>query len=607
MPTCPWIAFALVASACGHPAAPAALRALPPLLLASRAATGGDAWDRVQAIDSRATLAVGGMSGTSAILEDVPSGRSRSEVTLGSIHQAEGWDGTTSWRQTPGGEIIRRDAPPAIALAQTQAWLTRRGYYRPTGAAYRDAGVREEAGARYQVIEASPEGGAPIALWFDASQHLARTIEQIGGQLVTTTLSDYRAVGEVEVPFHVTVDEGDPRNKLEMRVTSAAPVASPAVVAFAAPAVDVDRIAFTAGTRTDLPFELINNHIYIRAAIDGAPVRMLVDTGGLNMLTPAAARRLALATDGAMAASGVGEAKAEMGLAHARQLTVGGVTLAHPVFYVIDIGKLADVEGEAFDGLVGFELFSRLRVRIDYPARSLALIAPTVFAPPAGAIAVPFEMIDRTPIVQGAIDGIPGRFWVDTGARLALTTSSKFTRDHDLAARYHPAFEAVTGWGVGGPTRSAPVRFREVQIGGAIVRDVVGDLFTGAKGAFADPNAAANLGGGLLRRFVVTFDYAAKIMYLEPRPDGARDTYDRSGLFLVQDGDALRVASAVGPAVAAGIRADDRITAIDGAPIASRTLAAWRDQLRDRPPGTQVRLRVARAGDVVLTLAELVP
>jgi hypothetical protein len=277
------------------------------------------------------------------------------------------------------------------------------------------------------------------------------------------------------------------------------------------------------------------------------------------------------------------------------------------VFYVIEPGQLADIEGEDFDGLVGFELFSRLRVRIDYAAHVLTLTSPAAFTPPTGAIAVPFEMADRTPIVHGAIDGIAGRMWIDTGSRVSLTTMAKFTRDHDLVAKYKPPFETVTGWGIGGSTTSAPVRFHEVRIGGATVHDVVGDLFTGDKGSFADPDAAGNIGGGILRRFVVTFDYAAKVMYLEPRGDD-RDVYDRSGLFVRRDGSALRVIAVAPrtPATVAGIAADDTITAIDGAPVATRSLAAWRARLREAP-GTKVRLHVERAGDVTLTLAELVP
>lgn len=601
----------LIAAACGRTPSPAAPDrggdALPAPLVGFRAATGGAAWSRVAAIQSHATIAVGGLSGTSDTLEDVASGRNRSEVALGTFAQAEGWDGTHGWQRTPGGEVVVSDAPPAVAHAKTSAWLTRRGFFHAGGATYRDLGTRD--GLRG--IEATPAGGAPIQLWFDAHGLLARTIERVGTNTVTTELSDYRAVGNVQIPFRAVIDQGDPRNKVTLQTAEAKLVPSPDAAAFAEPKLDAERVAFAAGAqRTQIPFELINNHIYIHASVDGKPLRMLVDTGGLNLLMPAAAKRLGLTTEGTMAAQGAGSDKVDLAFAHGKTLTVGEVTLANPVFYVVDLGKLVQVEGEDFDGLVGFELFSRLRVRIDYPGRSLALIAPAAFTPPAGAIAVPIEMNERTPVVQGSIDGVPGRFWIDTGSRSSLTTMAKFTRDHDLVAKYHPKFETVTGWGVGGATRSAPVRFHQVTIGNAVVHDVVGDLFTGDKGAFADPDSAANLGGGILHRFIVTFDYTGKVMYLEPRPElDHKELYDRSGLFLLRDGDALRVAATTphGPAQAAGIEVGDRITAIDGAPVATKSLASWRTRLRDTAPGTKLKLHVERLGDVAITLTELVP
>ncbi len=582
----------VVLAACAHGPAPSSPRG---------------AWDAVQAIESHATVTLAGMTGTADMIEDVATGRNAATMTVGPYQEAEGWDGTHAWQRAAGGEVVTLDAPEAIALARTNAWLSRRGYLRDTGARYRELGTQGGLHGR----EATPEGGAPVALWFDARGRLVRTVGRSGTDTVITTYADYRHVGGVELPFHVTIVQGDARNTVDMHVTAAKLVATPAATAFTAPSTDTERLTFAPGvTRTTLPFELINNHIYAHASVDGQPVRVLVDTGGLNLLTPAAAKRLGLTVQGAMAGTGVGDRKVDVGVAHAKQLVVGDVTLADPVIFVLDLEQLPDVEGEQIDGLVGFELFSRVRVRIDYPQRRLELIAPAAFTPPAGAIAVPFEMSERTPIVQGSIDGIAGRMQVDTGSRSSITPMAKFTRDHDLVVKYKPPFETITGWGIGGPQRGFPVRFHEVKIGSAVVRDVIGDLFTGDKGALSDPDTAANLGGGILRRFVVTFDYAAKIMYLEPaREPEAKESYDKAGIFVIRDGDALRVIDVVpkAPAALAGIRASDRLTAIDGTPISARPLAAWRALLRDSAAGTKLRVHDERAGDVTLTLAELVP
>jgi hypothetical protein len=61
---------------------------------------------------------------------------------------------------------------------------------------------------------------------------------------------------------------------------------------------------------------------------------------------------------------------------------------------------------------------------------------------------------------------------------------------------------------------------------------IVGDLFTGNKSSFANPDLSASLGGGVLNRFTVAFDYVAKRMYLAPNANfGKPDAFDRSGLW----------------------------------------------------------------------------
>lgn len=597
------------ALACRPPAA-----AQPDAVARFHAVSGGARWDRDITIATTAQLVVGELPGTSESIEDVRTGRHRSTTRFGPITVADGFDGTAAWEQTAGGEVVTPDAPAAVARAVTARWLIQRGYFRSSGAAYRELGRRRCGEHACQVVEATPTGGAPVELWFDdATGLLARTVHREGTDTVVTSFDDYRGVDGALVPFRVVVDPGDPRNRVTVTVTDARIRAPADDAVYARPRTDA-RLSFAdRASDTRVPFELINNHIYIHAQVDGQPVRMLVDTGGLNLLTPAAAARLGLAVKGKLAASGAGERKVDLGFARGRELAVGDVRLAEPVFYVIDTEALADVEGVDFDGLVGFELFQRLAVRIDYPRRMLTLTRRDSFTPPAGAVAVPFELHDRTPIAAGAIDGIPARLTIDTGSRGSLTTSSPFTREHGLEARYRPAFEAVTGWGVGGPTRGKPVRFRQVKLGGAVIADVAGDLFTGDKGALADPDSSANLGGGILRRFAVTFDYRDRTMYLEPAAGVPRDIYDRAGMFVLRAGDALRVAAVVpgGPAARAVLAADDRIVAIDGAPASSRPVAAWRAVLGAGEIGARHTLSVEAAGgarrDVTLVLAELLP
>ncbi|WP_114693274.1 aspartyl protease family protein [Mizugakiibacter sediminis] len=602
-------ALLLAAAACAEDAGA--------LLARYKAASGGARWDAVQAIASRGTLRAGGLSGPIATLEDLRGGRHASRYTLGRLEGADGYDGRTAWEQDPGGEVARLDGAEAMARARTEAWLTARAYWYPQRGAARYGAVttREADGRRYAVVEATPEGGAAVALWFDAASGLlARTTQKVGQNVLTVRYEDWRAVDGVRLPFRSVSDRGDPRSRVEVALTQARLDPALHEADFAMPQAPASRARIAnAAAVTRVPFELVNNHIYVRAEVDGKPVRLLVDTGGFNLLTPAAAKRLGLAAEGKLLAQGVGEKGGDVALAPARSLRVGDAVLERPVMYVIDLGALGAVEGLDFDGLVGFEMFSRFGVRIDYAQRELVLSEPAKFAPPAGARAIPFTLEERIPVIAGTLDGTPLRISVDTGSRASLTFHGPFARAHGLAERYGAAPESVVGWGVGGPSYGRPLRLGTLDLGGIDVPGIAADIFTGTKGSFANPDLDANLGGGVLKRFTVAFDYAQRRMYLAPNADFARpDLYDRSGLWLLGDGAALRV-GAVAPqsaAARAGLRADDRLLAIDGVAVATRTLAAWRQRLRELPAGTRLAVRYARDGraaELTLTLADQIP
>ncbi len=172
--------------------------------------------------------------------------------------------------------------------------------------------------------------------------------------------------------------------------------------------------------------------------------------------------------------------------------------------------------------------------------------------------------------------------------------------------------DAVDGWGVGGPSRSHVTRGDALKVGDAISVDhpVVG-LATDKKGAFADPTISGNIGGGVLKRYVVTFDYANNTMYVKPTtgPVADLDSYDRAGSWFNIDGDAFKVidVTAGGPADQAGLKVGDEIAAIDGTPAKDLHLFAVRERLRNTAPGTVVRFTVLRDGkpvDLKVTLRD---
>ena len=186
-------------------------------------------------------------------------------------------------------------------------------------------------------------------------------------------------------------------------------------------------------------------------------------------------------------------------------------------------------------------------------------------------------------------------------------------REQLLVEKYHAAPDAVTGWGVGGPARGRPARLGTLKLGDIEIHDIAGDLFTGEKGAFADADVSGNLGAGVLKRFTVAFDYSARRMYLAPNAAFARaDAHDRSGLWLMGDDEAFRVAdvAAESAAASAGLHVDDRIVTINKQPVAARTLDEWRKFLRETPAATKLVMGYRRGNvekSATLVLADRIP
>lgn len=579
-------------------------------------ATGGAAWDSVHTLHSSATLTAGGLTGNVETFEDLPTGRSMATFELGPTSGSTGFDGASQWSRDQSGSVHVADAPTARAAALTEAHRTARAYWYPERmpAEIHLARRASEGERRFEVVHVAPAGGRPYEMWLDAATGLLdRVVEPGDNEVNTTYYGDYRRVGALLLPHELRSSTGNEAYDTRIIVTRARVAPAEPAQRYAMPASAVTDVAIAGGGDTvELPFELLNNHIYVQAQINGKdPVRLLVDTGGVNLLTPQAATALGIPFEGEMEARGAGEQSVNMALAKVDSLTLGDATLRDQIFYVIDLGQLENVEGVSFAGLVGYEVFKRFAVTIDYADRRLTLVRPERFAYRGNGVAVPFTFHHRTPQVKAAIDGIEGEFVVDTGSRASLTLNAPFVAEHGLLARYAPTVEAMSGWGVGGPVRSRRAHGGTLELGGVEVPGVALDLFTGERGAFAAKNLAGNIGAGVLSRFTVTFDYARQQMYLEKnRLFDRPDAHDRSGLWINRAGDAFQVEDVVpgSPAAQAGIRAGDRITAVDGTPAAGLSLADTRARWRSAAPGTRVSLRVEGAQgsrDVALVLRVL--
>jgi hypothetical protein len=362
-----------------------------------------------------------------------------------------------------------------------------------------------------------------------------------------------------------------------------------------------------------IPFELIDNRVIVDVTVNGKPFKCLLDTGAEKAMSTAAAKALGLQVAAAGSSSGVGEKRVEMGQTTVKEFAVGGQKFEGLEFLVAPFDDMPPVFGtKTFDFIFGGPLFERYVVATDYIAKTVTLRDPESFSYKGSGTVLPIARPNNIPVVDAKLDGVAGRFGVDTGARSALIVYGPFGAKNKLAEKYGAHVEGVTGWGLGGPVRSLLARAKSLEMGATSVQDIVIRLSTQKAGATTSSAMDGLIGPDVLKQFMVTFDYSRKQMILEKNANyGKRNTWDRLGAWLGQQGDHFVVIDVIEGSAAAkgGLKKDDEVLAVDGKRAAELVLPDLRDQMRILAAGTKVKMLVRSAGkerEMEFTLADLV-
>ena len=326
-----------------------------------------------------------------------------------------------------------------------------------------------------------------------------------------------------------------------------------------------------------MPFSFIDNRIFVHVTVDEqGPFNFLIDTGASSTtVSPSLAKRLALPHIRNDRGGGAGEQQVSYAEVGVTSIAVGSASIGPLYAPAFDLTQIARVVGfQQFDGILGTELFQQNVVTIDPFKGRLTFEAAILFRPFRDAIGIPvtIEAGDKPgdnkgmPVFSGTVNGITGRFEVDTGDRSGLTLFGPFWRAHQLDRAIGPTVTAMTGYGVGGPIQSIVGRPAHFTMAGLDVAPPVTRLSLQRSGAFTQSAYAGSIGMGVLKHFIVSFDYSHRMMWLVRGSHSSQvDQYDRSGIWLGLAGarDLQVIDVAVGsPAAQAGIRVGDHIEQI---------------------------------------------
>ena len=357
--------------------------------------------------------------------------------------------------------------------------------------------------------------------------------------------------------------------------------------------------------RVTLPFELIDNRLFVQAKVNGrGPLHFIFDTGGGNILDTEVARSLGLPLQDSFTMPGAGDGTLPAWRTRVDEAQVGALQMQQLPFVVLPLQALRRAIGFArLDGLIGHEVLRRFVVQLDFVKNQITLSEPDQQAnTPAGTTALPIEFSGNLPLITGHVDGVPARMVIDSGDRSSLTLFTPFVDDHQLRQAHPRRFAALTGFGVGGPLHAEVTRVQELLLGPLPVRGVTTRMPTGRGGVFASRAAHASVGTGVLKRLDVTFDYSQRRVLLAPNAHHRQpDPVDHSGLWLSQ-GEGVFVVehvSANSAASAAGLRTGDQVLAVDGQAASQILLPELRQRWAAAGPGLAITLTIAVTVDAV--------
>jgi hypothetical protein len=255
-------------------------------------------------------------------------------------------------------------------------------------------------------------------------------------------------------------------------------------------------------------------------------------------------------------------------------LDLTGARVPPSTIAVWDFSSLLPALGRQWDGVLGYDVISRVVVRVDYERQQITLYDPATFTPDAHATVLPVTFLGNLPLVQARM-ALPGRAPVDTVCAIdsgadGFHLSTPFTNANHVLDSVQKKISA-SAIGAGGDSKEFAGRIAGLQLGPYLLREPIAAFSPDSKeGLLASSDIGALIGGSILKRFTVTFDFPHRRIFLEPNrhfSDPFRE--NESGLSLLAKGADFHTFEVDGvepgsPSELADIQKGDILAALDG-------------------------------------------
>lgn len=334
-----------------------------------------------------------------------------------------------------------------------------------------------------------------------------------------------------------------------------------------------------------IPFRMVRNMIIIKLKInDQGPFNFILDTGvGLMIITePNLVDSIHLSSKRLIKIPGLGEGEDdEAYISSILKVDISGLE-SYDISAAIlkkDHFNLSNYAGMPIDGLLGYEFFADMAVKINFADSIITVCRPHDLRPFRKSNRIPISVEQRKPYIQTRItfpngNKMDAKLVIDIGAGHPISIENMI-KNNGLPAKYIPA---NLGVGLNGPIDGFISRVKEVDIGKFKVKDVLASFPDDTKAQIATSVPRdGNLGLGILKKFEVIFDYPDNALYIKKGPlfDEPFE-HDMSGLEYYSTGNFSHIIiGRVEPGSAGdliGLEKGDEIMSINFKPVAKMTL-----------------------------------
>lgn len=365
-----------------------------------------------------------------------------------------------------------------------------------------------------------------------------------------------------------------------------------------------------------VPFRLSSNLIIIPVQINAQDtLQFVLDTGVSSSLLvdPGKAYTTNQPYARSVTIDGIGKRTAtKANISIANMLTIGNVRAFNHNLVVFDenLLNLSAVLGTPIHGIIGYELFERFAITVNFAGRYLTFREPDEFRyRKSKGNKIPISIVNKKPYLDGVEIGTSAgskrlNLMIDTGAGHALMLNS--------ASSEIPLPDSVIhlplGVGLAGEISGYLGRLPLVTIDEFKLANVLSSFPDSASYGSkigVRGNEYGNIGGELLRRFTITFNYAKGYIILKPirRFIKVPFEHDMSGIDLRAGGadfnnyfiDHVQKNS---PAFQAGLKAGDRILFINNIPSENLELNDI-VMLLQKKEGFEIQIVVSRNQEVI--------